>query len=520
MYTIDKILGSKMKLHSNLHNELGQSGLISPEAYSTAWVAMVPDKNDLNRPAWPQAVEYLRMHQLEDGGWGESSVCFAHERLISTLAAILAFSVWQNPEDDHYISGGVKAIHGYVDQLAFEREEPIGFELLLPALLEKLEPYNLNLPIQLWSDELKRITAKKMSLIGRLEIDYAQPRTWWFSMEILPDDRLVEIDERILDRFGSIATSTATTAAYLRALRLHGRDSAQATAFLNHVLKLGKGGVGFCWPVEIFELTWVLDSFRRAGFSPTDREIAPLVKELARNYEMPPAGLSWSRVFPVNDSDNTATGYAVLRWAGYKPCDQPLLKFWDTNYFFTYLDERTPSVSANVHALMALRHNLASYEHKQLAIRVTQWLRDQFERHNQLNDKWHISPLYVTSRAISSLAGWDDELAQRCVDYVLEKQDINGGWGSGVNPNMEETSFAVLGLVAAAQAGLAVDGASLKLADHFIRHNNLHRPSARLWIGKTLYQPIGVTMGTVYAAQVALARHQAYQWSHSLSVRM
>ncbi len=507
-----------MKLKNNLYNEFGQLGLIAPEAYSTAWVAMVPDAADLSRPAWPQALQYLRLHQLEDGGWGESSVCFAHERLISTLAAILAFSTWQEPADAPTIAHGVEAIHRYVNRLAVEPEAPIGFELLLPALLSRLEPFGLNLPSTLWSDELKQITARKMSLIGKLEIDYTQPRTWWFSMEILPDDRLVEIDERILDKYGSIATATATTAAYLRALRQHGRDSARAAAFLNHVLNLGHGGVGFCWPVEIFELTWVLDSFRRAGFAPTDREIAPYIKELARMYDAPPMGLSWSQVFPVNDSDNTATGYTVLRWAGLNPSMKPLLKFWDSNHFFTYLDERTPSVSANVHALMALRTSLSSYEHKQLAIRVTEWLRQQLDRHHQFNDKWHISPLYVTSRAISALAGWDDDLARRCVEFVLARQDRSGGWGSGERPSIEETSFAVLGLIAASQAGLLRDMSSLKLANQFLSKNSAQRPSARLWIGKTLYQPVGVTMGTVFAAQAALARHQAYHWSQSYAL--
>lgn len=490
-------------------------GLIAPEAYSTAWVALVPDVANPHRPAWPQALEYLRKHQLADGGWGESVIYFAHERLISTLAAILAFSTWNEPADADYIARGLEAIHRYVPQLALEVEEPIGFELLLPALLSRLEPFGLKLPPQLWSDELKQITARKMALIGKLEIDYTRPRTWWFSMETLPDERLVEIDERILDQYGSIATSTATTAAYLRALRQHGRDSSQAAAFINHVLHLGNGGVGFCWPVEVFELVWVLDSFRRAGFAPTDREIAPLIKELARMYETAPMGLSWSQGFPVNDSDNTATGYTVLRWAGLKPSEKPLLKFWDSEYFFTYVDERSPSVSANVHALMALRYHLTSYEHKDLAIRVTEWLRAQFDRHNQFYDKWHVSPLYVTSRAISALVGWDDDLAHRCVTYLLEKQDNSGGWGNGNQPTIEETSFAVLGLLTAWEAGYLKDDLSLRQARHFLNTHKTINPSERLWIGKTLYQPVGVTAGTIYAAKAALARQAVSGWTQS-----
>lgn len=503
-----------MKSNFSSRNHVGEVGFIAPGAYSTAWVALVPSIEDLNQPAWPQALEYVRTHQLEDGGWGEATVYFAHERLISTLAAVLALATWKEAADVEAIARGLGAIHQYVAQLTLEPNEPIGFELLLPTMLSKLEPFNLDLPQTLWSDEFKQITSKKLALIGKLEIEYTRPRTWWFSMEMLSEERLIEIDERILDIHGSIATSTAATAAYLRALRLHGRDSARAHAFLNHVLQLGNGGVGFCWPVEVFELTWVLDAFMRAGFDSADREIAPLIKKLAHIYETPPAGLSWSRAFPLNDSDNTATGYTVMHWAGLSPTEKPLLDFWDKTHFLTYLDERTPSVSANVHALTALRCNLESSEHKSLAISVTEWLREQLAQHGEFHDKWHISPLYVTSRAISPLAGWDDDLARRCVNYILEHQDVSGGWGYGERATLEETSFAVLGLSTALRAGLLKDYAPLRHASHFL-HKNSHLATERLWIGKTLYQPVGVTMGTIYAAQIALAKQQAYNWSRS-----
>ncbi|GIK56305.1 MAG: type B diterpene cyclase [Chloroflexota bacterium] len=509
-----------MKLKNDLYNEFGQMGLVSPEAYSTAWVAMVPDADDLSRPAWPQALEYLRLHQLADGGWGEPAIYFAHERLIATLAAILAFATWNEPADAGYIARGLEAVHRYAEYLLSEFESPTGFELLLPALLTRLEPFGLDLPSGLWSEELRQVTARKMSLIGKLEIDYTRPRSWWFSMEALPEERLAEIDERILNRHGSIVTSTATTAAYLRALRQHGRDSAHAAAFLAHVLKLGGGAVGFCWPVEVFELVWVLDTFRRAGFSPTDREIALLIKELAVVYDTAPMGLSSSRAFSVNDCDDTAIGYLVLRWGGQNPAAQPFLNFWRTNYFSTYLDERTPSVSTNVHALAALRANLASYEHKQLAIHVTNWLYEQLDRQLELYDKWHISPLYMCSHAISALVGWDDDLARRCMEYLLHKQHSNGGWGSGERPNIEETSLVVLGLGAAWEAGYLKDDIPLKLARHFLDSQRGAHPSERLWIGKTLYQPIGIIAGTIYAAKAVLAKQEAICWRRSRTFAM
>lgn len=509
-----------MKLKQSSHNNAAEVGLISPEAYSTAWLALVPDAQDPSKPAWPQAFQYLQTHQLIDGGWGEPQVYYAHERLISTLAALYALSTWGNPADNGRIKRGVQAVHQYVHDLPDEPNEPIGFELLLPALLSKLAPFQLDLPKPLWSDEFQEATAKKLKLIGSMAMNYDQPRTWWFSMEMLPEEQLAQISKQILDAHGSIATSTAATAAYLRALRLNGRDSAEATNFLNHVLHTSGGGVGFCWPIEVFELTWVLDAFMRAGFDPNSQHIAPFVEKLAHMYETHPTGLSWSQVFPLNDSDDTATGYSVLRWAGLRPREDTLLNFWNTTHFQTYLDERTASVSANINALSALRHNLHIAEHKQVAIHVTNWLREQLDTHGQFTDKWHLSPLYVTSRAIFALAGWDDDLTQRCIDYILQAQHASGGWGYGTQANLEETSFAVLGLIAAWHSGQLRDDGALRRARYFFANHSNNLPTERLWIGKTLYQPVGVTTGTIYAAKVALAKQEASRWMHSRNYRI
>lgn len=490
-----------MELKNNLYDRLGSLGLISPEAYSTAWVAMVPEANDNKKPAWPQALEYLRAHQLEDGGWGEPHVYYAYERLISTLAVLCALATWQDPQDDGRIARGVAVLPKYVFDLAYEPNEPIGFELILPSLLERLAPFNLELPLQIWSPDIQKATEHKMLLIGNLEVDYEQPRTWWFSLEILPDEKLAQVHEAILNDHGSVAISTAATAAYLRALRLYGRDSNRAFRYLEHVIKLG--GVGVCWPVDVFELTWVLDAYMRTNVDPHTKALAPLIRRLYEIWQTAPVGLAHSTVFPLNDVDDTAAGYNVLHWAGLRPSDKPLFDFWEHNHFSTYKDERNPSVSANVHALSALRHNLSDPYHKKIAIQVTDWLSQQMDEYGQLNDKWHVSPLYVTAHAVTALLGWDDTLAKRCIYYILEHQHEGGGWGSPY-PNLEETAHAVLGLIPAWKAGLLKDVLPLKLAANYLRKHKTKWPTERLWIGKTLYQPIGVSLGSIDAAQNAL----------------
>lgn len=491
-----------------------QMGIVSPEAYSTAWLALVPAVDDPTRPAWPQAMDYLRTHQLEDGGWGELHTYYAHERLISTMAVLYALLTWKMPMDDGRIARGIAALHGYVAHLVHEPHEPIGFEMLLPALLNRLSPYDLDLPPQIWSEEIQKATTRKILLIGKLEVDYSRMRTWWFNLEMLAEDQLAQIDERILNQYGSVAGSLAATAAYLRALRVHGRNSTRAAAYLENVLNLSnEGGVGVCWPIDAFELTWVLDSYLRAGFDPHSPMLSPLIKQLHQYWQAPPVGLSWSQTFPLNDVDGTTTGFSILRQAGLKPSEDILMDYWGSTHFLTYHDELTPSVSANVHALTALRHNLHIPSHKQLAVRVTEWLRKEMEQHQQLNDKWHVSPLYVTSHAVTAFMGWDDEMAHRCVSYILGRQDESGGWGSRCNqPNLEDTSHAVLGLFQAWEAGILKDSWPLRRAAAFLNQYVTPQPTERLWIGKTLYQPVGVAFGTIFAAKAVQAKFEAYSW--------
>ncbi|NJN53628.1 MAG: hypothetical protein HC804_02040 [Anaerolineae bacterium] len=426
------------------------------------------------------------------------------------MAVIYALVTWNDPQDDGRVARGVVALHKYVADIVDEPNEPIGFEMLLPSLLDKLAPYELELPQQIWSPKIQKATEQKMQLIGKLEVNYGKLRTWWFNLEMLTKDQLIQIDERILNMYGSVACSLAATSAYLRALRLHGRDSAMAASYLQHVLNLNEdGGVGVCWPIESFEITWVLDSFVRAGFDPGGSMLAPLTQHLYKFWKTSPIGLSWSQAFPLNNVDDTTTGYRVLCQAGLKLNLDLLADYWGNTHFLTYYDELTPSVSANVHALTTLRHNLSNTAHKQLAIKVTEWLRKQMNEHQQLNDKWHVSPLYVTAHAVTAFMGWDDNMAQRCVNYLLEQQLESGGWGSSNHPNLEETSHVILGLFQAWECGLLKEDWQIRRAVAYFRQHQTYQPTERLWIGKTLYQPVGVTNGVIYAASAALAKFEA-----------
>src|SRR5262249_3714087 len=114
-------------------------GWMGTDAYSTSWVAIVPDQTDPIQPAWPQTLEYLRRHQLGDGGWGDLQIYYAHERTLSTLAAIRALAHWKStPEDELRIEDGLRALHSYALAMLKETFAPGCFTLLLTLLCDDL----------------------------------------------------------------------------------------------------------------------------------------------------------------------------------------------------------------------------------------------------------------------------------------------------------------------------------------------------------------------------------------------
>jgi hypothetical protein len=259
---------------------------------------------------------------------------------------------------------------------------------------------------------------------------------------------------------------------------------------------------------------WALDNYRRAGISPDTPALQPLLDWLHAYWVGNDGrGAAWSSYFPVTDGDDTAVAYTVLQWAGYRPAIGPLLRFWDQErqLYLTYVDERNASAAASVHALTALLSEAQYAERlrersmaQEMAGAVTVWLKQARHADGLIYDKWHLSPLYPTARLIPALVGWDDHFARECVDAVLALQKQDGSWGCGLAGNLEETSLAVLGLLPAYQAGLLRDSAPLRRADDYLYGRGDSRPTERLWIGKSLYQPRGVVQTQVRAARHAL----------------
>lgn len=481
------------------------AGIVSTDTYNTAWVALVPDAVYPNKPQWPQALDAIRAAQLPDGGWGAPNIYHPHERTICSLAAICALLTWQEKGSDRErVNRALVALRKYAKDLESAPLELVGYELLLPRLITLLKRFNLKLPEKKWS-RIVKIGEHKLGLIGNLEIDPSKPQTWWFNLEMLPADRLQQLDDSILNHHGSIVTAVAPTAAYLRACRLNGNDSQRAAAYISRVLGIGKGNAAFAWPIEHFETLWMLDQFKRVKFPVTHPKIYRPVRHLLRHWSLPPYGFSSSAAFHRADGDDTSVAYDVLRWAGFRPSPEPLLAFWHINHFRTYLHERTASVTVNLHMLSALRHDHYKMFSDYAAL-VIGWLRPQLNQCHGFLDKWHFSPIYVAAHALEILLEWDPALAKTSLDFLLEQQQRDGGWGCCSHSTVEETNHAVIGLLAAYDRGVLKNKRPLQHAAHFL-YNNRHNPALeRLWIGKTLFHSPKISEALRFSAMYGLTK--------------
>ncbi|MED6162852.1 Gly-Xaa carboxypeptidase [Stylosanthes scabra] len=63
-------------------------------AYDTAWVGLVEDVNGGSGPQFPSCLEWIANNRLPDGSWGDAQFFSPRDRLLNTLACVIALTKW------------------------------------------------------------------------------------------------------------------------------------------------------------------------------------------------------------------------------------------------------------------------------------------------------------------------------------------------------------------------------------------------------------------------------------------
>jgi halimadienyl-diphosphate synthase len=189
--------------------------------------------------------------------------------------------------------------------------------------------------------------------------------------------------------------------------------------------------------------------------------------------------------------------YEVLGRFG-RPVDlDGVLHYEQEGHFRCYALEANPSISTNIHILGALRQAGLEPEHPSVA-KILVFLQRMKSLDLFWLDKWHSSPYYPTAHAVVTCAGYDDDLVDSAVYWILETRNADGSWGY-YRPTAEETAYALQALVQWKRQGHAVPVDVLRRGAAWLRENT-ELPYAPLWIGKCLYCPELVVRSAILSA--------------------
>ena len=477
---------------------LGQ-GYVKSVAYDTAWVARL--SNMYQGQGFDRALPWLRRHQHLDGSWG-GDILHYHDRFICTLASIITLhTIGTTTQDAERARGGVEFLWREHLRLRQDAHETIGFSVLAVSLIEEARLLGLDVPRNPYSDAA--VITKKLSILEK------SPHLWRnstmsFSLEAIracfphhPD---------FLEANGSVGTSPAATASLL--LRSEG-VSEDALHYLGATI-LDDGGVPNVSPIDTFEIAWGLNYLRHAGaISPDEPPVRRALDVLWTAWSQKD-GMGFSSYYSVTDLDDTAVGYAVLRWGGYPVSADIFAQFEEADHFRCFPHEIDPSISATLRLVDALKMDPTHPQYEAWMDKALRMLRRSSDEGKMWFDKWHSSPFYPLCISVHALRGIADDIVLAQVRWSLSSQHPDGGWGYYGYSTPEETAYALLALLYWDELGERVDPSRIHAGAAYLTAN-FGGELTPLWLGKCLYTPLYVVRSLIVAAL-----HQYQLWCNDL----
>ncbi|PKN91763.1 MAG: cyclase [Chloroflexi bacterium HGW-Chloroflexi-6] len=485
---------------NQLLGEIGP-GRMSNTVYDTAWVAML---GEVDWELSNSALEWLSSKQLPDGSWGNNSLSYYHDRLICTLTAMLAlFKRGRRAYDQRQVEYGKNAIEKIVSNATSSlAADPygatVGFELIVPTLTAEAEAIGL-IPSQQGRilGRLQHQRARKLSMLSGRKI--SRFITVAHSSEMVGSDGMHLLDiENLQEANGSIGYSPSATAFF--ALKVKPGDPA-ALGYLNSIKR--DGGVPNVAPIDVFECAWTLWNLSLTG-QVNDLDLTLVQKHLKFLFDnwSDRTGVGFAANYSAHDGDDTGLVFDVLKRFGYQPSLSAMLTYEESDSFRCFALEANPSVSANIHALGALRQAGLSIEHAAVQ-KILRFLASRGHSNTFWADKWHISPYYATSHLIITCAGFADEFAVKAVNWMCETQKSNGSWGYYMSTT-EETAYCLQALAIWEKSGGKVPKPVLERGAKWLTEN-MDMPYPALWIGKCLYSPDLVIRSSIISALMLTA---------------
>jgi halimadienyl-diphosphate synthase len=474
-----------------LLREIGP-GRMSSTAYDTSWVARL---GEIDRELSTNALSWLCEHQLPDGSWGAAEPFYYHDRVISTLAAMIALTYQgRRAQDKVQIERGLLALENItggatIGLAADPNGATVGFEMIVPALVEEAEKSGV---IKQQGDRilgrLGRLREAKMAKLAGLKINRYISAA--FSAEMAGKDKqyLLDIDN-LQEANGSVGNSPSATAYF--ALQVKPGDQ-KALAYLHS--SIVTGGAPFATPFNVFERAWILWNIAFFG-SPADHKTSALCQphlDFLQSAWKKGRGVGFAAEYSPCDGDDTSMTFDALVHFERKPDVAAIMSYEESAYFRCY------AIEANLHILGALRR--AGFDSRQPAVKkIITFLHQSRQRGGFWLDKWHTSPYYITAHAIIALHGYDNNLCRQSIEWIIKTQKADGAWGFYGSSTAEETAYCIQALKTWQRAGGKIPSGRI---DHAVRwlEQNAEPPYPPMWISKALYCPELVVRSTILSA--------------------
>ncbi|KAI1670819.1 hypothetical protein Ptr902_08159 [Pyrenophora tritici-repentis] len=520
-------------------------GSLSGAIYDTAWLSMITkEEQGQSQNLFPECFEYLLAAQQESGIWGSNSAQI--DVILNSLAALLALATRQrstlpqSPESSSLharIERGQAAVQAVLQNWAVQDSVHVGFEILVPSLLNQLSALEIAFDFPGYSS-LMQLNKKKLQNLKPVTIYSTQSTTLLHSLEALVGlinfDRVGHHCKEDTGIFGS----PSATAAYL----IHSTTwDHKAESYLSTVVSTtgGTGHVPSAYPTCLFELSWSLSTLltpRIFSRALSAREKDQLALRFERALELQ-SGLVGFAPGVLEDADDTARSLMALQCLGKSQSALRLIEMFQTaDHFHTYRREGSPSFSANCNVLLALLGE-ADGELYQVNIEKALAFLLELEESGPIHDKWNMSAQYSRMLFVQVLvlilekhnAGHVENLASkgfaeripgaicRLLSQTLSDQKPNGSW----DDSLEITSYSII------TVGYALSlpwGAALK--DHlrdsicqgqdYVRANySTPHKTDFLWVEKVSYRSL--LLHSVYCSAALHLHVVDVPWTPSIA---
>lgn len=485
-------------LITKLIDEIGP-GHMPSTAYDTAWAARL---GEVDPGISNRSLMWLTKNQLPDGTWGAPAPMYYHDRVVCTLAAMIALSYRGHREHDkEQIQNGRLALERIIGGAtgglqADPNGATVGFEMIAPTLVAEAEKLDI---IKHQGNRilgrLSRLRTKKLQYLQNNTIN--RNVTMAFSAEMAGTDGRHMLDvEKLQESNGSVGVSPSATAYFATYIK---KGDEASLNYLRGIIK-PDGGLPNVAPFDVFEIAWALWNLSFIPDLKKNGKLKPHLDFLSFAWQ-PKRGVGFASGYSVKDSDDTGLVYDTLLRFGIEKDLASVLLYEEKDHFRCFDLEANPSISANIHVLGALGQ--AGLDQNNLSVRkVIRFLHKAKGPNPFWIDKWHISPYYATAHAIIACAGLANDLVQESVEWMLKSQNADGSWGTYLK-TAEETAYAMQALWVWNDKVARVPKTAMKKGARWLSEN-LDKPYPPLWIGKCLYSPNLVIRSAVISA-LALA---------------